>query len=465
MAESIDLKRNGNTFAGKLAFFLLLATVVWTTLAYGTVHQPLIALFYLFIVLITLLWGLDSLISGAVKIDRSSIQIPVAAAAFYGFVQTIPFGYYSATAGVGQIASTISVAPFLTRLAATHFLALLIFFAAMLVFTNSVARIRTVVLLITVFGFLFAFYAILQAVLSPDKIYGIYESRYATPFGSFVNKHNFAAYMEMSIAVPLGLLFAGAVDKDKRLIYVTAIGLMGIALILSGSRGGLVSIIAAVTFLVIISTGSTGRRDRLVKAGLAVFLLAAFIGGSVLVGGESSLTRLADTATSDDFSTNRIHIWTVTLDVIRHHQPFGAGLGAFGVAYTPFDPNNGFGRVEQAHNDYLEVLADAGIVGAVIGLYFLFTLFQAGKKAIHVKNRYRRGVALGAATGCFSLLVHSAFDFTLHITAVTLLFLTLTALLVVSGRKYDDDPEYEVRKKRRRKKRKANVTSLEDRRH
>ncbi|HUF04585.1 MAG TPA: O-antigen ligase family protein [Aridibacter sp.] len=457
-----DLKQNGNTFAGKLAFLLLSATIVWTTLAYGTVHQPIIALFYIVMVLVALLWAADSLFSGSLRLDRSQLQIPIVLAAVYGFIQTIPFGSVQ-SGGVESIPSTISVAPFWTRLAAAHFVALLIFFSGMLIFTNSVRRIRKIVILITVFGFIFAFFAILQSVLSPDKIYGIYESKYAEPFGSFVNRHNFAAFMEMSIAVPLGLLFAGAVEKDKRLIYATAIGLMGIALLLSGSRGGFVSIIAGVVFLVILATGSRGTRDKVLKAVLAVFLLAVFVVGSILVGGESSLTRLAETATSDNFSTNRMQIWSVTLDVIGSHMPFGAGLGAFGVAYTPFDPNTGFERAEQAHNDYLEVLADAGIVGALIGAFFLFRLFRTGLANVKVENRYRRGVALGAFAGCFSILVHSAFDFVLHIPAVTLLFLALMALLVASGRQYADDVELIARDRPKRRK-KASVTSLEERR-
>ncbi|REJ78911.1 MAG: O-antigen ligase domain-containing protein [Acidobacteria bacterium] len=461
--NSADLKRNGNTFAGKLAFFLLLATIVWTTLAYGTVHQPIIALFYVFVVLVVILWAIDSLVSGTIRFDKSQLQIPIAAAAIYGFIQTIPFGSVAVPGGVETVPNTISVAPFWTRLASAHFVALFAFFASMLVFTNSVRRIKKIVQLITIFGFIFAFFAILQSFLSPDKIYGIYESKYAEPFGSFVNRHNFAAFMEMSIALPLGLLFGGAVEKDKRLIYVTAIGLMGIALLLSGSRGGFVSIIAGVVFLVFVSTGTSGTRDKIVKGAMAVILIIVFVAGSILVGGESSLTRFAETATSDNFSTNRIQIWSVTLDVIQHHLPFGAGLGAFGVAYTPFDPNNGFERVEQAHNDYLEVVADAGVVGALIGAFFLFALFRTGLRNIKVENRYRRGVALGAFAGCFSILVHSAFDFILHISAITILFLTLLTLLVVSGREYSDDVKL-VPLGRKTKRKKASVTSLEERR-
>jgi O-antigen ligase len=96
-------------------------------------------------------------------------------------------------------------------------------------------------------------------------------------------------------------------------------------------------------------------------------------------------------------------------------------------------------RVEQAHNDYLQVLADAGIVGLVIGAFFVFWLFRAGLQNIKTQNNYRRGVAVGALAGCFAILVHSIFDFVLHTTAISMMFLTLCALVVVSGQKTGDD--------------------------
>jgi O-antigen ligase len=462
--SALDLSGVRTTAVSKVLFFLLVSTIVWTTLAYGTVHQPIIAVFYIVTVLILLLWAVDSLVSGVLRFNRSLIQAVILATIVYALIQVIPFGTAPAAGGVDAIPRTISLAPFWTLLAVAQLTALLIYFSAMLAFVDSAERLRKVVMLVTAFGFVFAFFAILQSVLSPNKIYGIYESKYAVPFGSFVNRHNFAAFMEMTIALPLGMLFAGAIEKDKRLIYITAIGLMGIALILSGSRGGLVSMVAAVCFLTILSRGSSGKKDTFVKLALAALMLVVFVVGAILIGGESSLTRFAETAQSNDFSTNRVQIWSVSLKVIQNHFPLGAGLGAFGVAYTPFDPSNGFERVEQAHNDYLEVVADAGIVGVLIGGAFLFLLFRAGFKSIRNINHYRRGVALGAFAGCFSILVHSMFDFVLHITAITLLFLTMTALVILSGRTYADDIHVKVYHRRKKHKRPATVTSLADRR-
>ena len=448
------------TLPGKIIFVLLAVCLVFTTLAYGTVHQPTIALFYLITTAIVVLWAIDAFQTGYLRFNKSLLQIPVIGTVIYALIQIIPFGSLAETGGVTGIGRTISVEPFWTQMFAFHFLALFFIFAAALTYLDSANRLRKMTLLITIFGFAFAFFAILQAVLSPTKIYGIYEVEYAKPFGSFVNRHNFAAFIEMAIAVPLGLLFTGAIPRDKRLLYLTAIGLMGIALILSGSRGGLVSLLAMVVFVLILTNWNRRAENIGLKIGLTVLLLGVLIGGAILIGGESSLTRFAETAVSNDITTNRTYIWNVTLQVIKNHLPFGAGIGAFAAAYTPYDTMNGIERVEQAHNDYLQILADAGIVGLILAGFFIYQLFRTGFESVKTENLYRRGVAVGAFAGCFAILVHSLFDFVLHTTAVTVMFLTLAAMLVAAGRSFaDDEHAYE-----RRRRSKASVTSIDDKR-
>jgi len=451
------------TWASKILFFLLCAMLIFTTAAYGAVHQPIIAIFYLSAVTVGLLWAFDAFSSGVLRFNKSLLQIPLIGAFLYGILQIIPFGSLAETAGIAGIPRTISLDPFATQVSALHFLAFSIFLAAFLTYIDSANRLKKIVYVITIFGFVFAFFAILQAVLSPNKIYGIYEAKFATPFGSFVNRHNFAAYMEMTLALPLGLMFVGAVGRDKRLIYVTAIGLMGIALLLSGSRGGFVSLLAEIIFLVILTTKTKSSSQMAVKIGFAVLLMAVIVFGAIIIGGESSLTRFAETAASKDFSTNRTHIWSVTLSVIKSTLPFGAGLGAFGVAYTPYDSLSGVERVEQAHNDYLQVLADAGIVGLLLGAFFIYLLFKTGLRNAQTSNKFRRGVVVGALAGCFAILVHSLFDFVLHITAVAMLFITLVSLVVAGGDESVDDND-DAQQIRHKKRRSASVTAIEEKR-
>ena len=423
----------------KIAFFLICAVIVFTTLAYGTVHPPVISIFYLMTATLVLLWAADCYAAGSVRFSRSPLQLPLILLGLYAVVQIIPFGTRSDATGIANIPRTISVELFSTQVTAVHIFVLCMFFAISLVYLENAQRLKRMVTVITVFGFIYAFYAILQSVLSPGKIYGIYAVYYATPFGSFVNRHDFAAIIEMTLSIPLGMIFVGAVSRDKRLLYVVAIALMGAALLLSGSRGGLVAFVSEIILLIILTTRAKGAKNIALKAGLSLLLVAAAVGGAIFVGGDTSLTRFTATSSSPDITSNRSVIWAATVNVITNNLPFGAGVGAYGQALTPYDPLGGTQRVEQAHNDYLQILADAGIVGLVIGALFLFWFFREGIKNARGKNMFRRGVAVGAFVGCFGILIHSVFDFVVHITAISVMFLTLLAMLVASGRQFDDD--------------------------
>ncbi len=454
--------RTNMSSLNKLSFFLICATCIFTTLAYGTVHQPVISLFYFVVAVMAILWAGDGFVSGTLRVSRSPLQIPLLLLGIYAVIQVIPFGTIAGNAGIPDIPGTISVEPFSTQVTAIHIFALCIFFALALGVIDSAARLRRVVTVLTVFGFIYAFFAILQSVLSPDRIYGIYRPQSAVPFGSFVNRHNFAAIIEMVISLPLGLIFAGSLRSDKRLLYGVAIAIIGTSLLLSGSRGGLVALLAQIILLIILTSRAKGRKNFVLKVALSGLLVFAAVGGAVFVGGDTSLTRISETASSDDISSSRFHIWGVTLKVISAHLPFGAGLGAYAQAYTQFDTAGGNERVEQAHNDYLQVIADAGVVGLIISGLFLFWFFREGIRNAAVSNKFRRGVAVGAFAGCFAILIHSLFDFVLHITAVSVMFLTLIAILVASGREYEDDTdEFDEPKSKRR--RSANVTSIDGR--
>jgi O-antigen ligase len=309
-----------------------------------------------------------------------------------------------------------------------------------------------------VFGFLLAIFGLTQSFTSPTKVYWIRELNQSTAFGPFINRHHFAGYMELTIALPLGLLFAGAVDKEKRIIYLFIAGLMGVALVMTASRGGIISLVAEIVFLVIVTAiwrkpserrrrSKSGRLKRVgARIAMTGALLFSLFLGVVLLGGEFSITRFIDTVNTDDPTTGRAHFWSVTLDIIKAHPYIGTGLGAFGVIYTKYDTRNGLYRLEQAHNDYLQVLSDAGIVGGVLALSFVVLLFYKAISRAKSRDDFRRGVALAALSGCFAVLIHSFFDFTLHTTSNALLFLVLAAIATIDNR-VEDAPARRRRRK------------------
>jgi O-antigen ligase len=232
---------------------------------------------------------------------------------------------------------------------------------------------------------------------------------------------------------------------------------MGVALVMTTSRGGIISLVAEIVFLVIVTgiwktqnerrkTKSSRLKQIGIRAGMAAALLVGLFFGVLLLGGEFSIYRFIDTVNTNDPTTGRAHFWAVTLDIIKAHPYVGTGLGAFGVIYTRYDSRNGLFRLEQAHNDYLQVLSDAGIIGALLGLSFVVLLFWMAISRARSRDDFRRGVALAALSGCFAVLVHSFFDFTLHTTSNALLFLVMAAIATLNGR-VEEAPR---RRKRRR---------------
>jgi O-antigen ligase len=443
-----------HTLASRFAFLMICLAIVFSALVYGTVHYWALAIFFLAAVAVLVLWLIDSWNLGTLRISRNVLQLPIFGMLLLGLVQLLPLRHPE-DIGTHSIplVSSLSFDPYSTRLILVQTTALLIYFAAVLVFTDTPKRLRLLVRTIAVFGFFLAIFGLTQSFTSPDKIYWIRELPQSQAFGPFINRHHFAGYMELALALPLGLVLTGAIEKEKRFIYLFAAGLMAVALIMTNSRGGIVSLIAEVLFLVATmglrrrhhkkrkQTDSEERQPRIrsaaTKAGLALALIVALFGGVVLLGGEDALTRIVGSVNTDDPTTGRAHFWGVTVDIIKTHPWLGTGLGAFGVVYTGYDSRNGTYRLEQAHNDYLQTLSDGGIIGALIGLFFIVNLFRMGFTRRASRDDFRRGVATGAMAGCFAVLVHSFFDFTLHTPANALLFLMMAALATMNGRTED----------------------------
>jgi O-antigen ligase len=243
---------------------------------------------------------------------------------------------------------------------------------------------------------------------------------------------------------------------------------MAIALVMTNSRGGLVSMVCEILFLAAVSMLARGRRregearegsSRLraaaVRVGLGFALVLAVFVGVLYFGGEGALSRMLGTVNSADPTTGRAHFWSGALQIIRDHPWLGTGLGSFGSAYTRYDTSNGAYRLEQAHNDYLQIVSDAGLVGGLLGLAFVVLLFRAAFRGMQSHDRFRRGVALGALAGCAGALVHSFFDFTLHTTANALLFLLLAALATAGGRVEERDESSRRHRGGRRRRRRG----------
>jgi O-antigen ligase len=300
-----------------------------------------------------------------------------------------------------------------------------------------------VVFTIVIFGSVVAAFAIFQKLVNPDNIYGIRETVQAHTFGPFVNGHHFAALMEMTMGLSFGLFFSKSIRKEIRALFLIGVFLMGLAVFMTGSRGGILSVLGVLGFVTIFdvlrkkSAGdreeTSGGQKKLIVFGGALTFGLLMIGIGLTLGGETALRSIGLDGVGGDVSNGRGHFWYIALQIFKDNILLGVGLDAFGVAFTHYDTWNGAFRIEQAHNDYLQIMADAGIPGLLCVIGFIYFLFRQGLKTIGATaDRFHRAVAIGALAGCFGVLIHSFFDFPLRTPANMLVFLTLAALAIVS---------------------------------
>lgn len=449
------------TLWSRFIILVLCLAVVLSTLAFGTVHAWSLGLFQAGAGVVLALWMLDAWRTRTLRVSRNFLQLPLLGLLAVGLLQLMPLG-----GGDSGAAHPLSLDPHATRVVVLQLAALSIYFAAALAFIDTPRRLRLMVRLVIIFGFALAMFGLMQHFVNPSTIFWVREPKQATPFGPYVNRHQFAGYMELTLALPLGLLFAGAIPRERAPLYAFAAALMCIAIVMTNSRGGMLSMVAEIVFLVLVSvrvgrksrSGAEGEGEKVSRvralawrAGLAFVMVVAVVFGALYFGGEDALSRLVGTVNAADPTTGRTHFWKGTVEIIKDHPFLGTGLGAFSAIYPRYDTGNGMYRLEQAHNDYLQILSDAGVVGGVLGLLFVAWLFRSALARMQSHDRFRRGVALGALAGCAGVLVHSFFDFTLHALANALMFLVLAALATLNGRV--EEPEVQRRRKRRRRRR------------
>lgn len=260
-ARGYTTYRIRHTLASRFAFLIICIAIILSALAYGTVHAWSLAVFFIGGVVMLVLWVVDSWNLGAFRISRNFLQLPLLGLLALGLIQLLPLRNPDSAGSISlPLVHTLSLNPYATRFIVIEIVALLIYFGATLVFVDTPKRLRLLVRTITVFGFFLAIFGLTQSFTSPTRVYWLRELPQSQAFGPFINRHHFAGYMELTIALPLGLVFSNAIEREKKFIYMFAAALMAVALIMTNSRGGIISLVAELLFLV--SLMGIGRRHR-----------------------------------------------------------------------------------------------------------------------------------------------------------------------------------------------------------
>lgn len=471
MSDEQDNFEN-NSRLNSIIFAILCSALFFTTIAFGAVDTWALGVLSLVSAFIIFLWCIDSWKRKELVFSSNATQLPIIGLILVGLIQLLPLRSFSYPAELLSIAPTgsLSLAPFQTQLAIVQLTVYLVFFAAAYFVLNTNERLRKTVYMVTVFGTLMAFFGILQRLANPDEmIYGLRQSLQANPFASFINQHHFAAFMEMTIALPLALLFGNATKKDRRILLVIAAVIMGMAVFFTSSRGGVLSLLGVFGFIIVANILKKRRaidesrteqknknyRKNFVMIGGGLALIIVIFGIVLFLANDTTINRVITMQTgSGDISNGRTHFWDIAWQIFKDYPILGSGLDSYGMAFPNYDTWNGTYRLERAHNDYLQILSDAGIAGFICIVGFIYLLFRQGFRIIeNAESRFRRNISIGALAGCFGVLIHSFFDFPLRTPSNSFFFLILTVLATASVRreKIENTGKKLVRRKNKEK--------------
>ncbi|MCS6874540.1 MAG: O-antigen ligase family protein [Pyrinomonadaceae bacterium] len=404
-------------------FLLLLFILIFAPIAYGAVDTWAFATIALILLAVYLIWISDVIRSGQLKFSNNPLQLPILGLIVIGIIQLLPFR--SVSVDSLSIVSSISLDPYATRFAVIQLFLYALFFSSALVFISDESRVRKTAIFAIVLGSLFAFLGILQQLTDPNTIFGFRIVKDAIPFGTFVNRHHFAAFMVMLAGLSFGIAYSKSLKSDRLILIWIAIIMMILAILMTGSRGAFLSLIATISLVLFLSERLSDFRGRLLVAVFVLFSSIVLL--VILLGADEWLARSIGLNIQQDISSGRFHFWAVAWRIFLDHPILGTGLDSFAVVFPKYDTWNGTFRVERAHNDYLQMLSDAGLLGFVCVIAFIYLLFSQAKRSIDgQKNDFLKGIKIGALAGCFGILVHSFFDFPLRTNSNAFYFLLLS---------------------------------------
>lgn len=458
-------------------FYALLIIVVLTAIPYGTFEPWWKAVFQCAIFTLGLLWVVEGTFSGTWLVRQHRLLIPLVALVVFAIMQTtVPLRAGLSGSPFGTNSRLISFAPYDTRMAVFQLMALIVTAGLLLRYTSTSRRLMALVYVVvgiglasTLFGFIRRSSQVkpgfVLPLLLPDDptVFG------AAGFAQFINHNHYAFLVEMSLGLLLGLMLRRPL-KPNRLILGLALAIpVWIAIVYSGSRGGMASMIAQIVFVALaVFIASPGREllktEARRKQGRAIgpFLitrvvfitafLVVMVAGVIWIGGEPLAYRLEHLPNefgvkdSDKYArTNRSTIWPMTWEVIKDHPMAGVGFGGYWVAITRYHQGSGKMTPQEAHNDYLELVASGGLIGAVFVVWFI-ALFL---RELVIRSRHSGGVggaySGGALAGIFAVAIHSLVDFGLHVTINAVVFTILIAIATLTIRPAGQESGFSVR--------------------
>jgi O-antigen ligase len=364
--------------------------------------------------LLLLLWTIRQLASGALEVMDNPLFAPMLVFAALIAIQIV-FGL------TAYRFATVSGALLYCAYGGLAFLSV-----QMLRRTSQVKRLAWA---FSAYGLLVALFALIQSLSSNGKVYWLREPRAGGwIYGPYVNHNHYAGLMEMLFPIPLVIALSGHVRGYWKLVPGFAFVIMATTIFLSGSRGGMLAFVVQMVVLGIL-IGMQKSRQTALSAGAVLVVIAGLM---LWVGGESMVGRMASIHTEAKTELEGGLRLTVDRDGVKMFAKkpvLGWGLRTFPVAYPQFRSFFTDKIVNEAHDDYLQVLVEMGALGFLTTLWFLVLVYRGSMRKLTSWTWDLNGaVAMAALLGITGILVHSFVDFNLQIPANAALFYVLCTI-------------------------------------
>jgi len=386
--------------------------VAFSVLAHGAVETWSTFILETGAAVLFLLWGVLAVRERRVWIRWNWLYLPLLTLGAFALLESVAGG---------------SAYPYATKIellkAVTYFL---LFFLAIESF-QTIDEWKSFAWFLVTLGSFVSLLAVVQYFTFNGKLYWFRVlPQGVVPFGPFVNHNHFAGFVELIIPAGLAMLLTGAVRRDHVPLLILLTVLPIGALALSASRGGIISFLFEFVLLIfLVRQKGEGTRTLLMAGGLA--LVAGLL--AIWLGLGWTVERFEHSTPGDLSSDRRVSIYRDTWKIVRDHPWTGSGLGTLETVFPRYESYYDGLRVDHAHNDYLELVAETGLIGGICMLGFITLLAWRGlSNLLGTNRRVCRALYSGALVACAGLLLHSMVDFNLHIPSNALLFLLLAAM-------------------------------------
>jgi O-antigen ligase len=316
----------------------------------------------------------------------------------------------------------MTVEGFLTKIELLKLSAMALLFFLVIQAFETVEHWNTFAWFLLALGFTVSVLGILQHFTFNGKLYWFRELKYGgIPFGPYVDRNHFAGLVELIVPTGLSILFLRAEERARMpLLEIFTLVPIG-ALFLSASRGGIVAFFLELCLILILGFLRGHGQNQLAR-GAALLLVA---GGFVLwLGAGQALGRFESYQKLEVGEARRAEMLRDSWRIFLDHPLAGTGLGTLRDVFPRYETLYDGSIVNHTHNDYVEALAETGLIGGAIGVCFLVLFFVAASRRIaEATNGRDLALHIGAFSACCALLAHSLVDFNLHIPSNALLFL------------------------------------------